>query len=88
MKEESLISAARANDALRDRDATVFQEIYTTYSEALYLLAFRWLKDSSLAKDVVHNLFAHLWDRGGRRSSPERSAVTSTAPLPTSASTN
>ncbi len=65
MKDESLISAALVNDALRNRDVTVFQELYTTYSEALYLLAFRWVKDSSLAKDMVHNLFAHLWDKGG-----------------------
>lgn len=66
MKDESLISAALVNDALRNRDVTVFQELYTTYSEALYLLAFRWVKDSSLAKDMVHNLFAHLWDKGGQ----------------------
>lgn len=65
MKDESNISASLANDALRNRDVTVFQELYTTYSEPLYLLAFRWVKDSSLAKDIVHNLFAHLWDRGG-----------------------
>lgn len=66
MKEESHISAAMANDALRNRDVTVFQEIYTTYSESLYLLAYRWVKDGSLAKDMVHNLFAHLWDKGAQ----------------------
>lgn len=66
MKDEPLISADLVNDALRNRDVAVFQQLYTTYSESLYLLAYRWVKDGGLAKDIVHNLFAHLWDRGGQ----------------------
>ncbi|HEY9256699.1 RNA polymerase sigma factor [Chitinophaga sp.] len=30
------------------------------------MLAYRWVKDSSLAKDMVHNLFVHLWEKGAQ----------------------
>ncbi|WP_298733625.1 RNA polymerase sigma-70 factor [uncultured Chitinophaga sp.] len=58
------ISAGAVTQALRNHDQAVFQHLYNTYSEALYLLAYRWVKDSALAKDLVHNLFLHLWEKG------------------------
>ncbi|WPQ61969.1 sigma-70 family RNA polymerase sigma factor [Chitinophaga sancti] len=58
------ISAAIVTEGLRDRNMEVFQKLYLTYSEDLFLLAFRWVKDENLAKDLVHNLFVHLWEKG------------------------
>ncbi|OMP76452.1 sigma-70 family RNA polymerase sigma factor [[Flexibacter] sp. ATCC 35208] len=58
------ISAAIVTEGLRDRNMEVFQQLYLTYSEDLFLLAFRWVKDENLAKDLVHNLFVHLWEKG------------------------
>jgi RNA polymerase sigma-70 factor (ECF subfamily) len=58
------ISATAVTQALRNHDQAVFQHLYNTYSEELYLLAYRWVKDSGLAKDLVHNLFLHLWEKG------------------------
>ncbi|SFW17781.1 sigma-70 family RNA polymerase sigma factor [Chitinophaga sancti] len=58
------ISAATATEGLRDRNMEVFKHLYLTYSEDLFLLAYRWVKDESLAKDLVHNLFVHLWEKG------------------------
>jgi RNA polymerase sigma-70 factor (ECF subfamily) len=60
------ISAGAVTQALRNRDQAAFQQLYHAYSEALYLLAYRWVKDSALAKDLVHNLFLHLWEKGGQ----------------------
>ena len=58
------ISAEQATEALLTHNVPVFQEIYLAYSEELYLLAYRYLKDQGLAKDQVQNLFAHLWENG------------------------
>lgn len=63
-QEELSISAAQVTEALHNRDPLIFQQLYNACSEELYLLAYRWLKDSSLAKDMVHNLFVHLWEKG------------------------
>jgi len=58
------ISADDATDALRSRNVDVYQKIYAAYSEELYLLAYRWVKDSDLAREVVQSLFAYLWEKG------------------------
>lgn len=58
------ISAEQANEGLRNRNVDIFQQIYLAYSEELFLLACRWVKDEHLAKDLVHNLFVHLWEKG------------------------
>jgi RNA polymerase sigma-70 factor (family 1) len=58
------ISADQANEGLRNRNVDIFQQIYLAYSEELFLLACRWVKDEHLAKDLVHNLFVHLWEKG------------------------
>lgn len=58
------ISAEEATEALRSRDADVFRNIYNAYGEELYLLAYRWVRDHDLAKEVVQGLFTHLWEKG------------------------
>ena len=60
----SNISAEQATEGLRQGNKDVFQQLYLTYSEDLFLLAYRWVKEEGLAKDIVHNLFVHLWEKG------------------------
>jgi RNA polymerase sigma-70 factor (ECF subfamily) len=60
------ISAEEATEALCSRNADVFRKIYIAYSEELFLLAYRWVKDHDLAKEVVQGLFAHLWEKGSQ----------------------
>jgi RNA polymerase sigma-70 factor (family 1) len=59
-------TGAEITEALHNQDVPIFRQLYNTYSEELYLLAYRWVKDSSLAKDMVHNLFVHLWEKGAQ----------------------
>lgn len=58
------ISATTLTEGLREKNMEVFKHLYLTYSEDLFLLAYRWVKDESLAKDLVHTLFVHLWEKG------------------------
>lgn len=58
------ISADEATEAFRNRNADVFRNIYNAYSNELYLLAYRWVRDHDLAKEVVQGLFTHLWEKG------------------------
>lgn len=60
------ISAEVVTQALRSRNADIFRKLYMAYSEELYLLAYRWVRDSDLAKEVVQSLFVHLWEKGGQ----------------------
>lgn len=58
-----MTSAAQVTEGLRHENMDVFRQLYTDYSEDLFLLAYRWLKDESVAQDIVHNLFVHLWEK-------------------------
>jgi len=48
---------------LRDGNAEAFNILYNRYSPILYVHACRMLRDSDLAKDIVHDLFTMLWYR-------------------------
>ncbi len=43
-------------------DSTAYTEIYDRYSEVLYLHICRKLGDRETAKDLIHDVFATLWD--------------------------
>lgn len=43
-------------------DAVAFREIYDRYSDLLYIFTYRKLKNESEAQDVVHDVFAWLWE--------------------------
>ncbi|MBL1407494.1 RNA polymerase sigma factor [Sphingobacterium faecale] len=45
-------------------DHLAFQEIYQRYHELLYIFAYRKLKDEVEARDVVHDVFAWLLEKG------------------------
>jgi RNA polymerase sigma-70 factor (ECF subfamily) len=46
---------------LKDEDGTAFTEIYSRYWTVLYLHGRKMLRDDEEARDVVQELFTHLW---------------------------
>lgn len=48
---------------LRGGDKVAFESIYTKYYGALYLHAYYKLRDREIAKDIVHDMFAGIWQR-------------------------
>ncbi|WP_181151274.1 RNA polymerase sigma factor [Sphingobacterium gobiense] len=49
--------------ALRKSDTSAFQLIYNKYYSLLYIHAYNKLGDRDAAKDIVHDLFANIWQR-------------------------
>lgn len=49
---------------LVEGDAEAFREVYQRYSELLYIFAYRKLKNEAEARDVVHDVFAWLLEKG------------------------
>lgn len=47
---------------LKRKDKDAFSAIYGKYHRYLYALAFRYLKDSGMAEDVVQHVFVKLWE--------------------------
>lgn len=50
---------------LKAGDHVAFTEIYHRYKGILYIHALKLLKDEDEAQDVIHELFASLWNRAG-----------------------
>jgi len=48
---------------LKQRDRVAFETIYNRFFEVLFLHALKRLKDEDEAEDLIHDLFATLWDR-------------------------
>lgn len=42
--------------------ASEFEDYFRAYFDPLYRLAFNMLKDAEESKDVVHEVFAHVWE--------------------------
>src|ERR1700733_14859831 len=55
--DESLVSL------LKEGNREAFAEIYNRYKGLLYIHAFNKLRDEDEAADIVHDLFAALWDK-------------------------
>lgn len=49
-------------ELLQQGDRTAFTEIYTRYKYLLYTHAYHRLRDADEAEDLVHDLFAVLWN--------------------------
>lgn len=47
---------------LKEGDEYAFRKIYEKYHRAVYGIAFKYLKNKSLAEDAVHDVFVKLWD--------------------------
>jgi RNA polymerase sigma-70 factor (ECF subfamily) len=50
---------------LKRRDKDAFSAIYSKYHHYLYALAFKYLKDSEMAEDVLQHVFVKLWESTG-----------------------
>jgi len=46
---------------LKNGNSLAFQKLYNTYFALLYLHATNKLQDREAAKDIVHDLFASIW---------------------------
>lgn len=47
---------------LKKRDKEAFSAIYKKYHRYLYALAFKYLKNSGMAEDVIQHVFVKLWE--------------------------
>ncbi len=47
---------------MQQGDSAAFTSIYERYNKMLYLLAFRYFQDSSMAEDAVQQIFTRLWE--------------------------
>lgn len=64
MEDYSLYSDAELALFMREGETFAFREIYERYSELLYIFAYRKLKNEVEARDVVHDVFAWLLEKG------------------------
>lgn len=62
MMDKSLDKDIRLIKKLKAGDECAYEQIYLAYHKNLYGMAVKWLKDRSLAKDAVQNIFIQLWD--------------------------
>lgn len=57
------ISDVALIEGIREGKPGMFEQLFNVYWEWLYLSAFRRLRDSDDAEDMVQDLFAELWQR-------------------------
>jgi RNA polymerase sigma-70 factor (family 1) len=57
------LSDLELTDLLRAGDASAYTVIYNRYFDELYLHAYNRLRDKEEAQDVIHELFAGLWNK-------------------------
>lgn len=48
---------------LRAGDRLAYTEIYNRYKFILHTHAYKWMRDREEAMDIIHELFATLWDK-------------------------
>lgn len=47
---------------IKDSNDDAFTIIYNRYNKLLYVLAYKYLKDNDMAKDMVQQIFLKLWE--------------------------
>lgn len=50
-------------ERIQSGDEVAFQELFTKYWELLYRIAFKILRDESMAEDMVQDVFISVWER-------------------------
>ncbi|SFS31914.1 RNA polymerase sigma factor [Sphingobacterium wenxiniae] len=63
MGSPSIIDDKELLQMLLKGDREAFQQLYQQYYATLYLHAYQKLKDREAAKDIVHDLFANIWQK-------------------------
>jgi len=61
-------------EKLRRGDKAAFEALYDRYSDALYGLVIRMVKDEDLAKDIVQESFIKIW-KNASKYNPEKAKV-------------
>lgn len=61
MQVYSDLSDAELFDLVQDNDHLAYTEIYDRYTRLLYTHAYKKLGDRELSRDMVQDLFTHLW---------------------------
>lgn len=56
------LSDAQLVDLLKAGDHHSFTEIYKRYSSLLYIYAYKKLQDNESAKDIIQEIYVHLWN--------------------------
>ncbi|MNR01645.1 ECF RNA polymerase sigma factor SigL [compost metagenome] len=59
----SLLSDLELTALLKEGDAAAYTVVYNRYFNELYIHAYSRLRDKEEAQDVVHELFATLWNK-------------------------
>ncbi|AOM77775.1 RNA polymerase subunit sigma-70 [Pedobacter steynii] len=59
----SLLSDLELTALLKEGDAAAYTVVYNRYFNELYIHAYARLRDKEEAQDVVHELFATLWNK-------------------------
>ncbi len=52
-------------DLIKEGDKEALREIYSRFSQAVYNLAFRMLRDREDAEEVVQEIFLQVWNKAG-----------------------
>jgi RNA polymerase sigma-70 factor (ECF subfamily) len=63
-------------EAVRGKDSAAFSTLYDRYSQTIYALCLRALRDPGEAEDLLIDIFYEMWDRADRYD-PARSSPTS-----------
>ena len=63
MSSYSSFSDVELAELLKTDDSAAYTVIYNRYFHTLYVHAFQKLNDKQEAQDVVHELFAQLWNK-------------------------
>ncbi|WP_214226692.1 RNA polymerase sigma-70 factor [Pedobacter sp. B4-66] len=56
------LSDAQLVDLLKAGDHHSFTEIYKRYNSLLYIYAYKKLQDNESAKDIIQEIYTHLWN--------------------------
>jgi RNA polymerase sigma-70 factor (family 1) len=59
----SLLSDLELTALLREGDAAAYTVVYNRYFNELYIHAYSRLRDKEEAQDVIHELFASIWNK-------------------------
>lgn len=57
-----ILSDAQLVDLLKEGDHHSFTEIYKRYNSLLYIYAYKKLHDKESAKDIIQEIYVHLWN--------------------------
>ena len=67
--QQTMVSAIKPLDdndltnLLKDGDESAFTEIYNRYWDKLYFIAYKLLKDTASAEEIVQEVFLSLWKK-------------------------